>query len=44
MQRVGETGCSLHYRKEKEKSLGRVHFESREKRKEEDEALQHACV
>lgn len=44
MQRVGETGCSLHYRKEKEKNLGRVHFESREKRKEEDEALQHACV
>lgn len=45
LQRVGETGCSLHYRKEKEKSLGRVNFESRGKRMEEDdEALQHACV
>lgn len=31
--------------RKKKKSLGRVNFESREKRKEEDdEALQHACV
>lgn len=45
LQRVGETGCSLHYRKEKEKSIGGVNFESRGKRKaEDDEALQHACV
>lgn len=46
LQRVGETGCSSHYRKEKEKSIGGVNFESRGKRRqrEDDEALQHACV
>lgn len=45
LQRAGEKDCSVHYRKEKEKSLGRVNFESREKRMDEDdEALQHACV